>query len=115
MLSKSPIALLGTTINRCRRANRLFFSMTLRWTSPPRSISCRSSHAPMTYLNNQAAHPPHKVEDFARELIRGHFGYLARQRGKVTLVTDFERLKIDLLGQIVERRDLFFGIPWPTR
>ena len=69
----------------------------------------------MTYLNNQAAHPPHKVEDFARELIRGHFGYLARHLGKVTLVTDLERLKINMLGQVVERRDLLFGIPWPTR
>jgi hypothetical protein len=70
---------------------------------------------PMTYLNKQGAHPPHKVEEFARELIRGHFGYLSRQRGNVTLVTDVERLKINMLGQIVERRDLFFGIPWPNR
>jgi hypothetical protein len=70
---------------------------------------------PMTYLNRQNAHPPDRVDEFARGLIRGHFGYLARQRGKVTLVTDVERLKISAMGQIVERRDLFFGIPWPTR
>lgn len=70
---------------------------------------------PTTYLNRQGAHPQHKVDEYARELIRAHFGYLKRQRGKVTLVTDLERLKINLMGQVVERRDLLLGIPWPTR
>jgi hypothetical protein len=70
---------------------------------------------PTTYLNRQGAHPQHKVDEYARELIRAHFGYLNRQRGKVTLVTDLERIKINLMGQVVERRDLLLGIPWPTR
>jgi hypothetical protein len=70
---------------------------------------------PMTYLNRQGAHSPDKVDEYARDLIRGHFGYLNRQRGKVALITDVERLKITMMGQIVERRDLLLGVPWPTR
>jgi hypothetical protein len=70
---------------------------------------------PMAYLQKQNVHRQEKIDDFARDLIRAHLAYLDRLPGTVTLVTDFERLKIDLLGRVVERRDLFFGVPWPTR
>jgi hypothetical protein len=68
---------------------------------------------PMAYLNSQGAHPKAKVEEYARDLIRAHMAYLDRLPGRVTLITDVERLKYTLLGQVVERRDLFFGVPWP--
>jgi hypothetical protein len=70
---------------------------------------------PITYLNSQGAHSPEKVEEYARDLIRAHLAYLSRLPGKVALVTDIERLKITPTGKIVERRDLFFGVPWPAR
>ena len=70
---------------------------------------------PMTYLQKQHVHSTEKIDDYARDLIRAHLAYLDRMPGRVTLITDFERLKITLLGQIVERRDLFFGVPRPTR
>ena len=54
------------------------------------------------------------IDEYGRDLIRAHLGYLLRLPGKVTLVTDFERLKINLMGQVVERRDLFLGVPRPT-
>lgn len=70
---------------------------------------------PMSYLQTQHAHAEEKINDYARDLIRAHLAYLSRLPGRVTLITDFERLKINLMGQVVERRDLFFGLPWPTR
>src|SRR5262249_41663627 len=65
---------------------------------------------PMAYLTREAAHSPEKIEEYARDLIRAHIAYLDRLPGRVTLVTDFERLKITLLGKVVEVRDLFFGV-----
>ena len=44
-----------------------------------------------------------------------HLAYLDRVPGRVALVTDVERLKITRAGAVVERRDLFFGVPWPAR
>jgi hypothetical protein len=70
---------------------------------------------PVAYLQRQHAHSEQKINEFARDLIRAHLTYLSRLPGKVTLITDFERLKINLMGQVVERRDLFFGVPRPTR
>jgi hypothetical protein len=70
---------------------------------------------PMAYLQRQHVHPQEKIDEYARDVIRAHLAYLDHLPGRVALVTDFERLKITLLGQVVERRDLFFGVPWPTR
>lgn len=70
---------------------------------------------PVAYLERQHVHSQEKIDAYARDVIRAHLAYLDRLPGRVALVTDFERLKINLMGQIVERRDLFFGVPWPTR
>lgn len=70
---------------------------------------------PVVYLEKQHVHRQEKIDEYARDLIRSHLAYLDRLPGRVTLVTDFERLKINMMGQVVERRDLFFGVPWPTR
>lgn len=68
---------------------------------------------PMAYLQAQHVHSAEKIEEYARDLIRAHVAYLDQMPGRVALVTDFERLKITLLGQVVERRDLFFGVKLP--
>jgi hypothetical protein len=70
---------------------------------------------PVAYLEKQHVHPQEKIDAYARQLVQAHLSYIDRLPGRVALVTDFERLKINMLGQIVERRDLFFGVPWPTR
>ena len=70
---------------------------------------------PMAYLSRQGVHSKESIDEYARDLIRAHLAYLDRLPGRVALVTDFERLKITPAGQVVERRDLFFGVPWPTR
>jgi hypothetical protein len=70
---------------------------------------------PMAYLTSQGAHPQAKVEEYARDLIRAHLAYLGRMPGRAALVTDIERLKITPAGKVVERRDLFFGVPAPDR
>jgi hypothetical protein len=70
---------------------------------------------PMAYLSGQRAHAEEKIREFARDLIRAHLAYLDHLPGRVALVTDLERLKITPLGKVVERRDLFFGVPWPGR
>jgi len=70
---------------------------------------------PMAYLSRQGAHAKESINEYARNLIRAHLAYLDRMLGRVALVTDIERLKLTLTGQIVERRDLFLGVPWPDR
>jgi hypothetical protein len=69
---------------------------------------------PMTYLSRQGVHSPADIDAFARHLIDAHLRYLSRLPGMVTLISDVERLKITLAGQIVERRDLLFGATLPT-
>ena len=64
---------------------------------------------PMSYLSRQHAHTPTVIEDFARDLIRAHLAYLNRLPGAVTLITDVERLKYDMMRRVVEKRDLLFG------
>jgi hypothetical protein len=64
---------------------------------------------PMSYLTRQHTHSDQAIDDFARDLIRAHIKYLDRLPGAVTLVTDIERLKYDLMHRIVEIRDLLFG------
>ncbi len=68
---------------------------------------------PMAYLKRQHAHSEAKVEDFARALIQAHLDYLSALPGCVTLITDVERLKYTMLGQLIEQRDLFFGLKLP--
>ena len=68
---------------------------------------------PLSYLTSQNAHSKTKIEDFVRHLMQAHLDYLAKMPGRVTLITDVERLKYTQLGQIVERRDLFFGLRFP--
>ena len=68
---------------------------------------------PMAYIKKTAPRPKEEVEEFARKMIRAHLDYLNRLPGRVTLITDFERLKFNLMRQVVERRDLFFGLRLP--
>src|SRR5262245_42698499 len=68
---------------------------------------------PMAYLTREGAHSPEKIEEYAHDLIRSHIAYLDRLPGRVTLVTDYERLKVSPLGKVVEVRDLFFGVRLP--
>jgi hypothetical protein len=70
---------------------------------------------PVDYLRSQGAHQGEKIDEYARDLIRAHLDYLGKLPGKVTLITDVERLKINMLSQVVERRDLLLGVPWPKR
>jgi hypothetical protein len=70
---------------------------------------------PIAYLTQQAVHTKEAINEYARDLIRAHLKYLGRMSGRVALITDFERLKIAPSGEVVERRDLFFGVPWPNR
>lgn len=68
---------------------------------------------PMAYLQRQRAHSTAKIEDFARQLIQAHMDYLSALPGRVALITDVERLKYTAMNQVVERRDLFFGLKLP--
>jgi hypothetical protein len=70
---------------------------------------------PMSYLTSQGVHSQEKITEYARDLIQAHLAYLGRLPGRVALVTDVERQKITRTGEVVERRDLFFGVPWPGR
>jgi hypothetical protein len=68
---------------------------------------------PMTYLSRQRAHSPQAIDAYARNVIGAHMCYLDRLPGKVVLITDIERLKIDPMRRVVERKDLLFGLKLP--
>jgi hypothetical protein len=68
---------------------------------------------PITYLTRFRAHPPQAAADYARDVIQTHLHYLGRFPGRVALITDIERIKIDLGNRVVERKDLLFGLSLP--
>lgn len=68
---------------------------------------------PMQYLTWYRAHGQERREAYARDVIGAHMDYLSRMAGHVTLITDIERHKIDMAGQVVENRDLLFGLKLP--
>ena len=68
---------------------------------------------PLGYLTWHAAHPVAARDDYARDVIRAHMEYLDRLPGKVVLITDIERLKIDMMRRVVEKKDLLFGLSLP--
>jgi hypothetical protein len=68
---------------------------------------------PQSYLAWYRAHPQDKRDDYARDVIAAHMNYLSKLPGRVTLITDVERHKIDMSGKIVEVKDLLFGLKLP--
>jgi len=70
---------------------------------------------PMTYLARHRAHPAAAIDAYARDVIQAHLDYLNRLPGRVVLITDIERLKIDMLRRVVERTDLLFGLTLPKQ
>jgi hypothetical protein len=68
---------------------------------------------PLDYLAIHRAHTQNVMEEYARGVIRAHLDYLARLPGRVVLITDVERLKIDMMRRVVERKDLLFGLTLP--
>jgi len=68
---------------------------------------------PMTFLSRQKAHSAKSINAYARDVIQAHLDYLDRLPGKVVLITDVERLKIDMMRRVVERKDLLFGLKLP--
>lgn len=69
-----------------------------------------------TYYLEKTTRNENEVEAYARDLIDRHLDYLQRLPGVVTLITDIEKLKIDIHGNIVERFDILYGatLPWQT-
>ncbi len=70
---------------------------------------------PIEYLARYKAHSVQEVDDYARDVIQAHLDYLDRLPGRVVLITDVERLKIDMLNRVVERKDLLFGLKLPKQ
>ncbi len=77
---------------------------------------------PESYLKKQQAHTTDAIRDFSAQLIEAHIKYLDQLPGAVTLITDIMRMKIDVIGKVVERRDLLythvlgkFGTEWDWR
>lgn len=68
---------------------------------------------PMSYLMKQRAHSLIAINNYARHLVQAHVDYLRHMHGMVVLITDVERLKIDLMGRIIERKDLLFEVKLP--
>ncbi|MEZ6142994.1 MAG: hypothetical protein R3B84_20715 [Zavarzinella sp.] len=68
---------------------------------------------PMDYLRKWHCHTKAELEEMAKQLIKDHLEYLSALPGCVSLITDYERTKYNLLNQVVEKRDLFFGLKLP--
>jgi hypothetical protein len=68
---------------------------------------------PMTYLERQHAHRYEAIVAYAQDVMQAHLDYLRRLPGRVVLISDVERLKIDMLRRVVERKDLLFGLTLP--
>jgi len=68
---------------------------------------------PLAYLTGIGAHSLAKRDEYARDVIAAHLDYLARFRCQTLLITDIERLKIDMMNRVVERKDLLFGLTLP--
>jgi hypothetical protein len=68
---------------------------------------------PMSYLERQRAHSHEAILAYARNVMQAHLDHLRRLPGRVVLITDVERLKIDMLRRVVERKDLLFGLKLP--
>lgn len=65
---------------------------------------------PTAYLRWLGGRTETVLDAFSRVLIRAHLEYLARLPGRVLLITDVERLTLDLMGRVTEIRDLLFGL-----
>ncbi len=70
---------------------------------------------PMGYLAHFHVHSSEAIEAYARDVIQAHLDYLDRLPGRVALITDIERLKIDMMRRVVERTDLLFGLKLPKQ
>ncbi len=68
---------------------------------------------PLAYLAWYRTHPQERCEAYARDVIAAHLDYLSQLPGRVTLITDIERIKIDLMNRVVETKDLLFGLKLP--
>lgn len=68
---------------------------------------------PMDYLQSQRVHSTDKILRYVQHLLTAHMVYLKQLPGVVTLITDIERLKYNLMNQLLERKDLFYGVPPP--
>jgi hypothetical protein len=68
---------------------------------------------PMNYLARFKAHTAEAIDAYARDVMQAHLDYLGRLHGHVVLISDVERLKIDMMRRVVERRDLLFGLKLP--
>jgi len=68
---------------------------------------------PMDYLTQMRAHSLEGMEAYARDVIQAHLEYLASLPGRVVLITDVERRKLDLMNRVVEVKDLLFGLKLP--
>jgi hypothetical protein len=70
---------------------------------------------PIEYLARYKAHSSQEIDDYAHDVIQAHLDYLVRIPGRVVLITDVERLKIDMMNRVVERKDLMFGLKLPKQ
>lgn len=70
---------------------------------------------PLAYLARYRAHKAAATKAYARDVIQAHLDYLTKLSGRVVLITDIERLKIDAQRRVVERKDLLFGLTLPRR
>jgi hypothetical protein len=68
---------------------------------------------PTSHLTRQRAHTTGAIDAYARDVIQAHLEYLGDLSGQVVLITDVERLKIDMMRRVVERKDLLFGLTLP--
>jgi hypothetical protein len=82
--------------------DRLDFTVSLNLLS---QLPCM----PLEYAARFKAHSVEQMTAYAKGVVNAHLSRLRSLPGVVTLITDIERLKIDMMRRVVERRDLMYG------
>jgi hypothetical protein len=66
-------------------------------------------YLPVKYLKRAGVHASDAIEEFARDLVTAHLGYLRRTPGVAALIADVEDLTVDPSGTVVGREGTLYG------
>jgi hypothetical protein len=70
-------------------------------------------YLPVEYLRRVGVHSGEAIDEFARDLVTAHLGYLRRTPGVAVLIADVEDLTVDSNGAVVGREGTLYGATPP--
>lgn len=70
-------------------------------------------YVPAQFLEHKTKLPAEAVQEFGRHLVQAHLDYLQRFRCPVALISDVEKLTLDVRGQVVATASALRGVEFP--